>query len=59
MNAASELRAIPDTRTNFNPLMSIALLCAVVSGRIALPGYFRPGSKPRFLLSRHPGAPAS
>jgi hypothetical protein len=34
MNAASDvsLRAIPDTRTNFNPLMSIALLCAVVLG---------------------------
>jgi hypothetical protein len=32
MNAASDVsvRAIPETQTSFNPLMSIALLCAMV-----------------------------
>jgi hypothetical protein len=32
MNAASDVsvRAIPETQTSFNPLMSIALLCALV-----------------------------
>jgi hypothetical protein len=32
MNAASDVsaRAIPQTQTSFNPLMSIALLCALV-----------------------------
>jgi hypothetical protein len=32
MNAASDVsvRAIPETQTSLNPLMSIALLCALV-----------------------------
>ena len=32
MNAASDVsaRAIPQTRTSFNPFMSITLLCALV-----------------------------
>jgi hypothetical protein len=34
MNAASDVsvRAIPETQTTFNPLMSLALLCALVLG---------------------------
>jgi len=34
MNAASHVsvRAIPETQTSFNPLMSLALLCALVLG---------------------------
>jgi hypothetical protein len=34
MDAASDVsvRAIPETQTSFNPLMSIALLCALVLG---------------------------
>ena len=34
MNAASDVsvRAIPETQTSFNPLMSLALLCALVLG---------------------------
>jgi hypothetical protein len=34
MNAASDVsvRVIPETQTSFNPLMSIALLCALVLG---------------------------
>jgi len=34
MNAASDVsvRAIPETKKSFNPLMSLALLCALVLG---------------------------
>jgi hypothetical protein len=34
MNAASDVsvRDIPETQTSFNPLMSLALLCALVLG---------------------------
>lgn len=34
MNAASDVsvRAIPETQTSFNPLMSIALVCALILG---------------------------